>query len=108
VPYAHAMYMMLTAQTVDAETALRWGLISEVTPPETLLERAEELAGLVARNAPLAMRAIKQTAHETYGAGWDAAHATEARHVRSVLASRDAKEGPAAFAAKRAPDFSGN
>jgi len=108
LPYAHAMYMMLTAQTVDAETALRWGLISEVTPPETLLERAEELAGLVARNAPLAMRAIKQTAHETYGAGWDAAHATEARHVRSVLASRDAKEGPAAFAAKRAPDFSGN
>jgi enoyl-CoA hydratase len=107
LPYAHAMYMMLTAQPIDAETALRWGLISEVVAPEALLARAEELATLVARNAPLAMRAIKQTAYETYGAPWDAAHATEAKHVRTVLASRDAKEGPAAFAAKRPPDFIG-
>lgn len=108
IPYAHAMYMMLTAQTIDAETALKWGLISEVTLPEKLLERADELAHIVARNAPLSLRAIKETAYETYGLPWEAAHDVERRHARAVHQSQDAREGPAAFAAKRTPQFTGS
>lgn len=108
IPYAHAMYMMLTAQTIDAETALRWGLISEVTAPAKLLERADELAHIVARNAPLALRAIKETAYETYGMPWEAAHEVGRRQARAVHQSQDAREGPAAFAAKRPPQFTGS
>lgn len=108
LPYAHAMYMLLTAQTIDAETALRWGLISEIVTGDKLLERADELAHIVARNAPLAMRAIKETAYQTYGLPWDAAHAIEQKHSRRVSRSNDAREGPAAFAAKRSPRFTGS
>jgi enoyl-CoA hydratase len=108
LPYAHAMYMLLTAQTIDAETALRWGLVSEVVSPDRLIARADELAQIVASNAPLAMRAIKQTAYETYGLSWEAAHAIEQEHARTVTCSSDAREGPAAFAARRAPVFTGS
>jgi enoyl-CoA hydratase len=108
LPYAHAMYMMLTAKTIDAHTAMRWGLVSEVIAPEKLLERADELAQIVCRNAPLAMRAIKQAAYETYGIGWDEAHALEGRLAREVTQSQDAREGPAAFAEKRTPRFTGS
>lgn len=108
IPYAHAMYMMLTAKTIDAHTAMSWGLVSEVVAPEKLIERAEELAQIVCRNAPLAMQAIKQAAYETYGLGWDAAHALEGRLAREVTRSEDAREGPAAFAEKRTPQFTGN
>lgn len=108
MPYAHAMHLMLTGQRIDAETALRWGLISEVVPGDKLLERADELAQIVSRNAPLALRAIKLAAYETYGLPWRAAHAIESEHASIVKASDDAKEGPAAFAAKRRPSFVGH
>jgi enoyl-CoA hydratase len=107
IPYAHAMYMMLTGQTIDAATAMNWGLISEVVKPELLLERAEELAQLIATNAPLSMRAIKRTAYETFTLPWSEAHTIESSNARTVLSSDDAREGPRAFAENRDPNFLG-
>lgn len=107
IPWAHAMYTLLTAQAVDAEMALRFGLISEIVPASDVITRAEELAETIARNAPLSMQAIKRVAYETHTLPWDAAHAFEADNSRQVMESADAKEGPAAFAARRPAAFTG-
>jgi enoyl-CoA hydratase len=107
IPYAHAMYMMLTAQMITAQQALDFGLVSEVVPAERLAERAQELADLVAANAPLAMEAIKKTAFQTHTLPWEAAHAIESANTQVVTKSSDAKEGPKAFMEKRKPNFTG-
>lgn len=107
VPYAHAMHLLLTGDSIDAETALRWGLISEVVAPEALLERAAILAERVAANAPLALARIKEVVHETHSMEWERAHEIELRATNAVLATADAKEGAAAFLAKRRPEFDG-
>jgi enoyl-CoA hydratase len=107
ISYAHAMYMLLTAQIIDAETALRFGLISEIVAPDRLHDRAQKIADLVVANAPLSMRAIKKTVFETHTLPWDTAHAIERANTQAVSASDDAKEGSNAFAEKRKPDFLG-
>jgi enoyl-CoA hydratase len=66
-----------------------------------------ELAGAVAANGPLAVRAILRTMRETEGMHENTAFTVDARLGLEVFASDDAKEGPAAFAAKRKPEFSG-
>jgi enoyl-CoA hydratase len=107
VPYAHAMHLLLTGDSVDAETALRWGLVSEVATPEHLLERAAAVAARVAANGPLALRRIKEVVHETHNMDWERAHAFEQKITESVLATSDAREGTSAFLEKRKPEFDG-
>ncbi|MDA0256607.1 MAG: enoyl-CoA hydratase/isomerase family protein [Chloroflexi bacterium] len=62
IALAPAMEMLLTGERIDAETALRWGLVSRVVPREELLPTAEALAARIAQNAPLATRAVKELA----------------------------------------------
>jgi len=62
ISLAPAMEMLLTGERVDAETALRWGLVSRVVPQEELLPAAEALAERIAQNAPLATRVVKELA----------------------------------------------
>ena len=107
ISYANAMKMMLLAEPIDAEEAKDIGLISEIVPADRLLERAEELAARIAANAPLAMRAIKQTVLDSHTADWSEAFAIENEQSRKVMGSADAREGPRAFKAKRTPDFTG-
>ncbi len=107
IPYAHAMKLMLTAQPVSAREALAMGLVSEVVPAGRLRERAEEVAQVIAGNAPLALRAIKQTALESHTLPWDDAFGVEMREAGKVMASQDAREGPRAFKEKRTPVFTG-
>ena len=66
IPYAHAMKFMLTGDPIDAQTALAWGLVSEVVPGGELLARAEALAERIVANAPLAVQAIKRTALQSH------------------------------------------
>lgn len=107
VPYAHAMHLLLTGDPVDAETALRWGLVSEVVPPEQLTARATAIAERVAANGPLALRRIKEVVHQTHSMDWAVAHAFEQEITNAVLATSDAKEGTSAFLEKRQPEFDG-
>jgi enoyl-CoA hydratase len=108
LPYAHAMHMMLTAEPIDARTALAWGLISEVVPGAKLIERAEALAAQVAAHAPLALQAIKRVVMESHTESWPGAFAIEDRESVKVLRSRDAIEGPKAFKEKRPANFTGS
>ena len=107
VPYAIAMEMMLTADTFTAETAARWGLVNKVVPSDRLLDEAFDYARRIAANAPLAVQAAKELAIRSE----DMSLATGLRmeHIanRLLWTSEDVREGPAAFAERRPPQFKG-
>ena len=107
LPYPIAMEMLLTGDTMDAETAARWGLINKVVPQAELLATAYAYAKKMAANAPLAVQAAKELAVRSREMDRTTGLRFEAVINRMLSMTEDAKEGPAAFAAKRAPDFKG-
>lgn len=107
IPYAHAMHLLMSGEPIDAQTALGWGLVSEVVEAAALAARAEAVALRIAANAPLALAAIKRTVLESHTAGWPDAFDIEARASAQVMMSKDAREGPRAFREKRPPVFTG-
>ena len=107
LPYPIAMEMLLTGDTMEAETAARWGLINKVVPKEQLLEVAFAYAKKIAANAPLAVQAAKELAVRSREMDRATGLRFEAVINRMLSMTEDAKEGPAAFAAKRSPEFKG-
>jgi enoyl-CoA hydratase len=105
IPYTHAAEILLTGKHVSAREALAIGLIGHVVPDGQALAKAREIAAVIAANGPLAVEAITRTLHETDGMNLDEALAHEFDYGQAVFASRDAKEGPRAFAEKRKPAF---
>ncbi len=105
IPFTEAADILLTGKHVTAAEARSIGLIGHVVPDGKALERAHEIAAVVAANGPLAVEAILRTLRETAGMSEAEAFAFEEPLSRSVFASDDAKEGPQAFAEKRSPDF---
>lgn len=107
IPYAVAMEMLLTGRILDAEEALRWGLVTHLVPRGQGLAKGHEIAGILAANGPLSVAASKASAIET---GWlpeDEARPIEGRYAAGVTRSNDAKEGMKAFVEKRPPIFNG-
>jgi enoyl-CoA hydratase len=107
IPYAVAMEMLLTGRILDAEEALRWGLVTHVVGTGQGLAKGHEIAGVIAGNGPLSVAASKASAVET---GWlpeDDARVIENSYSAKVIRSNDAKEGLKAFAEKRPPEFTG-
>jgi enoyl-CoA hydratase len=107
IPYAVAMEMLLTGRILDAEEALRWGLVTHVVPSGEGLASALELADRVAEAAPISVAATKAAAVET---GWlpeTEARPIEQEFTQRVTRSEDAKEGMRAFVEKRPPRWTG-
>jgi enoyl-CoA hydratase len=107
IPYAVALEMLLTGRILDAEEALRWGLVTHVVPRGEGLAKGLEIADVLAANAPLSVAASKAAAVET---GWlpeSEARVIEGRYAAMVSRSNDAKEGMKAFVEKRPPNFTG-
>jgi E-phenylitaconyl-CoA hydratase len=107
LPHAIAMEMLLTGDAIDAETAARWGLVNRVVPREQLMATALEVARRIAANAPLAVQAAKELALRSRGLDLASGLRLEQVVNRMLMATEDAREGPAAFAEKRAPRFKG-
>ena len=107
IPYTVAADLLLTGRHILAPEALRIGLIGHVVPDGTALAKAMELAELVAGNGPLAVQAILRTMRETEALPEEDGFQVDAQLGVEVFRSSDAKEGPAAFAAKRRPEFQG-
>jgi enoyl-CoA hydratase/carnithine racemase len=92
-------------ERLGAERAFQLGLVSEVVPHDRLLERAREIATLVNRNAPLAVRGTRLAIRKGIDLPLHEAEILAEAFRERVLRTEDAKEGPRAFMEKRAPDW---
>jgi enoyl-CoA hydratase len=102
-----AKELILTGRTVDAEEARRRGLVEAVFEPGELMEKALELARLLASKSPLALAAAKQAVNRAFQGEHAANLELEADSFAELFSSEDAKEGLAAFVEKREPRFTG-
>ncbi len=107
VGYGKAMEMALTADPITAEEGAQYGLIARVAERGEAVNVAMELAERIAKNAPLSVAASKQLIQATQGATEEEFWAIQGPLQMPVFTSNDAKEGPKAFAEKRAPKWSG-
>ncbi|HCP55437.1 MULTISPECIES: 2,3-dehydroadipyl-CoA hydratase PaaF [Pseudomonas] len=102
-----AMQMVLSGVAIDARHAQRAGLVSEVTQPELTVERALELARVIAQKAPLAVRMAKEALLKAQDTDLASGLRFE-RHAFTVLAgTQDREEGIRAFQEKRRANFTG-
>ena len=101
---AAAKKLFLTAQKIDAAEMLRIGYLDAIVPADELDPAIDALAAVLAANAPKVMRGMKRAVNEIARGAFDENTARN-RHQES-LRGDEIKEGIAAFAAKRKPDFS--
>ncbi|MDO8615487.1 MAG: enoyl-CoA hydratase-related protein [Dehalococcoidia bacterium] len=107
VPLAFAMELLLSGERFDAQTALRFGLVSRVVPAAQLMPAVEEVAAKILECGPLAVRAIKQAAQQGRELPLEEGLKLESQLAGQVFRSEDAREGPTAFAQKRKPEYKG-
>ncbi len=96
-----AKEMIYGARNIKADEAYRIGLVNNVYPIEELMPAAEKLAGIIAKNAPIAVRNSKKAINEGLDAGMDEAIVIEEKLFGDCFESHDQKEGMAAFMEKR-------
>ena len=111
IPERLAREMILTGRRMEADEALSLGLVSRLVEPEALLDSALELAAAIARSAPLAIAAARDILRQTEGLeaeqGYRLMRSAAIPSYRAMLDSRDALEGPSAFAEGRPPEWQG-
>ncbi|HHF7345982.1 TPA: enoyl-CoA hydratase-related protein [Legionella feeleii] len=102
-----AMDLCLTGRFINAETALNWGLVSEVFAPDVLVEESKRILNGILAMAPLAIASVMEVIDHGYDLSLTDALHLEAVHFAKVCASEDKQEGVAAFLAKRQAKFKG-
>ncbi|MEM7427536.1 MAG: carnitinyl-CoA dehydratase [Pseudomonadota bacterium] len=111
IPFHVAMEMLMTGRVVDAEEAKHWGIINEIVPADRLMDRAREVADLLASGPPLVYAAIKETVEKTmHLPEKDALGILMKRGlatIETLYGSEDQLEGARAFAEKRDPVWKG-
>ncbi len=106
IPEAAVMELVLTAEPVPARRVLEMGFLNRVVPAERLMDEAMSLARTILKNAPLSLRSFKELVNRAADlTEREAALLTREAYDRLLL-SNDAREGPRAFAEKRAPVWS--
>jgi len=108
VGYGKAMEMAITGDPISAEDGATYGLISRMTEPGEALTEAIKLAERIAGNAPLGVAASKKMISASVGATEEELWEVQRSLQMTVFTSADAREGPAAFAEKRKPNWTGS
>jgi len=103
----HAMQMLLTGELVDAETAMRMGLVNQVAPAGQASAAALALAAGIAAKSPLTLKIGKEAFYRQLEMDLDGAYAYTAQVMAENMMARDAAEGIDAFIEKRAPQWEG-
>ena len=107
IGYARAAELFFSGETIDADTALQWGLVSSLVPPERLMEEAHRLAAEICRQPPGVLRMTKRLMREALGAKLETIMDMSAGFQALAHASEDHAEALAAFFEKREPDYKG-
>lgn len=107
IGYAIAAEMLLVGEDLPARRAYELGLVNHVVPDGQALAKAREIADRIARNGPLAVKAILATLRSTEMLTEEEAFTIEQQQGMKVMSSQDAAEGPRAFLEKREPNFKG-
>ncbi|MDZ3833535.1 MAG: enoyl-CoA hydratase-related protein [Sphingopyxis sp.] len=105
LPYSLASEMLLSGSRLSATRAYHLGLVNELVPAGTAIAAAQKLAERIARNAPISVRSARAVAHLAMSDPAADVDGLDRAMIRKVYTSQDAREGPRAFAEKRAPVF---
>lgn len=104
---SRAKLMMFTADHVPAATMREWGLVNEVVPPDRLEAAVQAIADRIADKSPLGLARMKRLVDDGLEQPVDVALRAEQLAVAAHAHSHDRREGLAAFADKRPPQFNG-
>jgi len=107
MPMAIAMKLLMTGGRIDAETALRAGLVTDIAPQNELMAKAREIADEICGCGPLAVRAVKEAVVRGREMSLADGLNLENEKSREIGRTEDAREGPLAFAQKRKPEYKG-
>ncbi|MBB5159625.1 enoyl-CoA hydratase/isomerase family protein [Saccharopolyspora phatthalungensis] len=105
IPYAWAMQLLLLADRITAQEALRYGLLNAVVPAEEVLPTAMEWAERLTRLSGTAIATIKEAVLRLSNLPPEEAFHSEAMYGQRAFGSADAHEGIAAFSQRREPNF---
>lgn len=107
LPRAIAAEMLLTGKRINAQDALRIGLVSHVVPNDKLLETAKTIANTIITRGPLGVRAVKESMVRGYDMTLDEGLELEKALSARLRVTEDFVEGAKAFSEKRPPHYQG-
>ena len=102
-----AMEMVLTGRFINAEEAMRAGLVNKIVPVEVLLAETLKIAKVIAEKSPIAIRLAKESVNKAFETTLDEGLQYERKNFYLTFASDDQKEGMKAFVEKRKAVFKG-
>ena len=102
-----AKEILLTGKPFTVQQAVEWGMVNRICKPETLMAEALETASVIAANAPISTRQIKQSVNMGLGMDLRSAMMFEIEAYNRMVPTADRREGIQAFNEKRKPVYRG-
>jgi enoyl-CoA hydratase/carnithine racemase len=107
IPFGVLLELLMTGERIGAQRAYEIGFVNKVCPKERLMAEATKMAEVIRDNAPLSVKAVKETLYKSRDLGCTAGLHMATHLWDRIYRSEDALEGPKAFAEKRKPVWKG-